>query len=210
VNQEHLEDELLQRHFDGDLRPTRATEVEQHLQACSQCNQRHRALVTLHGMVALAAEESARSVDFDALYGRIERGIREQRTPSLSERLAVWWRDLAEQRPGQVWVPAGAALAAAVVLVLVFSGDPAPPPVARVHTPAQNDEPVDDDALDVAPAPQTVSDTAPALRGGASSDSAASSSEIVQVDFGSNAGTVFEIALADGKSTPVVWINDDL
>jgi hypothetical protein len=31
----------------------------------------------------------------------------------------------------------------------------------------------------------------------------------VQVDFGSNTGTVFEIALADGASTPVVWINDE-
>jgi hypothetical protein len=39
---------------------------------------------------------------------------------------------------------------------------------------------------------------------------ATGSSEIVQVDFGGNAGTVFEIALADGVSTPVVWINDDV
>jgi hypothetical protein len=35
-------------------------------------------------------------------------------------------------------------------------------------------------------------------------------SEVVQVDFGDNAGTVFEIALAEGVSTPVVWINDEL
>jgi anti-sigma factor RsiW len=34
-------------------------------------------------------------------------------------------------------------------------------------------------------------------------------SEIVHVDFGTNAGTVFEIAMADGTSTPVVWINDE-
>ena len=31
----------------------------------------------------------------------------------------------------------------------------------------------------------------------------------VEVDFGQNAGTVFEIALENGSSTPVVWINDD-
>lgn len=36
-----------------------------------------------------------------------------------------------------------------------------------------------------------------------------SRSEVVEIDFGNNAGTVFEIALADGSSTPVVWINDD-
>jgi hypothetical protein len=34
-------------------------------------------------------------------------------------------------------------------------------------------------------------------------------SEIVHVDFGGNAGTVFDIAFADGSSTPVVWINDE-
>jgi anti-sigma factor RsiW len=196
VNQEHLEDELLQRHFDGDLRPGRAAEVKQHLEGCTVCSQRQRALVALHGMVVMAAEESARGVDFEALYAKIEHGIREQRTPSLSERLAVWWRDLAEQRPGQVWVPAGAALAAAVVLVMVFRGEPVPEPTAHhQQAPAQHEEPADE--LAAAPAPHAAA-------------SIESSSEIVQIDFGSNAGTVFEIALADGKSTPVVWINDDL
>jgi hypothetical protein len=34
-------------------------------------------------------------------------------------------------------------------------------------------------------------------------------SEISQLDFGESNGTVFEIALADGISTPVVWINDE-
>jgi hypothetical protein len=40
-------------------------------------------------------------------------------------------------------------------------------------------------------------------------DSSEAHSEVVQVDFGSNAGTVFNIPLADGSSSPVVWINDD-
>jgi anti-sigma factor RsiW len=191
VNQEHIEDELLQRRFDGDLRAGRAAEVDQHLQGCAECSARHRALQALHNMVGLAAEQSAQGVDFDALYGRIERGIREQRTPSLTERLAVWWRDLAEQRPGQVWVPAGAALAAAVALIVVFRDQPGPDPAphAQMQAPAEAE-------LEAAPAPQA---TALAMV----------SSEIVQIDFGSNAGTVFEIALADGKSTPVVWINDN-
>jgi len=198
VNQEHLEDELLQRHFDGDLRPGRAAEVKQHLESCTACSERRRALVALHGMVEMAAEQSARDVDFDALYARIEHGIREQRTASLTERLAVRWRDLAEQRPGQLWVPAGAALAAAVVLLMVFRGEPAPQQTAQhEQAPAQHDEAAGDDELAAAPAPQAAA-------------SSEGSSEVVQIDFGSNAGTVFEIALADGKSTPVVWINDDL
>jgi len=36
-----------------------------------------------------------------------------------------------------------------------------------------------------------------------------SHSEITHVDFGLNAGAVFDIAYDDGSSTPVVWIDDD-
>jgi hypothetical protein len=195
VDQEHLEDELLQRHFDGDLRAGPAAEVDRHLRGCVHCNERHRALGALHRMVEMAAENSAQGVDFDALYGRIERGIQQQRTPGLGERLAVWWRDLAEQRPGQIWVPAAAALAAAIVLVVVVQDEPAVPPAPRAstQTPAQESA---RDELQPASAP--------------GAGAAAVNSEIVQVDFGSNPGTVYEIALANGMSTPVVWINDDL
>jgi|SRR5688572_29340867 len=38
---------------------------------------------------------------------------------------------------------------------------------------------------------------------------AAGHSEVVEVDFGPNAGTVFDISLSDGSSIPVVWIDDD-
>lgn len=196
INQEHLEDELLQRHFDGDLREGRAADVNRHLQDCAQCSERSRALSALHRMVGIAAEDSARGVDFEALYGRIERGIREQRTPSLGERVAVWWRDLAEQRPSQLLVPAAGALAAAVVLLMVFRGEPAPQPAPRAHTQTPAQAPAQPE-LQPAAAPQTEG-------------AEAVNSEIVQVDFGSNPGTVFEIALANGMSTPVVWINDDL
>jgi anti-sigma factor RsiW len=196
INQNHLEDELLQRHFDGDLREGRAAEVDRHLQGCAECTARHRALGALHRMVEMAAEDSARGVDFDALFGRIERGIREQRTPGLAERFTVWWRDLAEQRPGQLWVPAAGALAAAVVVAVVLRDDPAPA-APRAHTPTQAEQTGAEQPLEPARAPavQRADEI---------------SSEIVQVDFGSSPGTVFEIALADGKSTPVVWINDDL
>jgi hypothetical protein len=31
----------------------------------------------------------------------------------------------------------------------------------------------------------------------------------VKVEFGSNAGTVFDIPMSDGSAIPVVWIDDD-
>lgn len=37
----------------------------------------------------------------------------------------------------------------------------------------------------------------------------ATHSEIMHVDYGPNAGQVFDIDFDDGSSTPVVWINDD-
>ena len=194
---DHLEEELLHRYFDGELRPARAATVMQHLERCPQCSERHRALAALRGMIDLAADESSRNVDFEALYGRIERGIREQRAPGLLERLGVWWRDLSEQRPGQVWVPA-AALVAAAVVVVVWTKSTAPvAPAPQVRAPSGAlPSPFDPGTMPPKPPPTALA--------------AAGNSEIVQVDFGGNAGTVFEIALADGVSTPVVWINDDV
>jgi hypothetical protein len=39
---------------------------------------------------------------------------------------------------------------------------------------------------------------------------AAANSEVSQVDFGQNTGTVFEVPVDDDVSTPVVWINDEI
>jgi anti-sigma factor RsiW len=194
VNDDHLEEELLNRYFDGELRPARAATVAQHLERCPECSARHQALVALRGMIDMAAEESGRNVDFEALYGRIERGIREQPAPGWLDRVRVYWRDLSEQRPGQVWVPATALLAAAAVL-LVWLNAPSPAAGPQAETGAGSSPPP---TAPVPPPPEPP--PAPAT----------GSSEIVQVDFGGNAGTVFEIALADGVSTPVVWINDDV
>jgi anti-sigma factor RsiW len=185
---EHVEEELLQRYFDGDLAPSPAASVAQHLQQCAACAQRHRALVALRRAIVQAAEDSARGVDFDAMFARVERGVREQPPPNLIERSSVWWQDRLEQRARALWMPAAGALAAAAVLLLVVrgtlpSGDDAP--IAAGGSKAGN--------------PSAAPNTAP---------EAVPGSEVVQVDFGTNAGTVFEIALDDGNSTPVVWIND--
>jgi anti-sigma factor RsiW len=192
---DHLEEELLNRYFDGELRPARAATVAQHLERCSECSARHQSLASLRGMIDMAAEESGRNVDFEALYGRIERGIREQARPGWRERARVYWRDLSEQRPGQVWVPATGLLAAAAML-LVWIGAPSQSPADPQARPRTRSVPVAPSLGAPAPEPPTAL--------------AAGNSEIVQVDFGGNAGTVFEIALADGVSTPVVWINDDV
>ena len=190
----HVQEDLLQRYFDGDLQGAPADSVSQHIATCEDCQKRHLALGELHKLILMSAETAALDMDFEAAFANIERGTRERPAPSLIERLSVWWRDLIEQRPEQLWAPAlGAAMAAALLTFVLRdggSGDgqiaaappPPPAPVVVAHAPP----PV--------PAPEPIV--------------LAANTEVEQVDFGGHAGTVYEIALADGKSTPVVWIND--
>lgn len=64
-------------------------------------------------------------------------------------------------------------------------------------------------ALQAAPAKREAVAAARSRAPLAASSTTGAHSEVVQVDFGASSGTVFEIALADGASTPVVWINDE-
>jgi anti-sigma factor RsiW len=149
----HLEEELLQRYFDNDLLADEASQVASHLAECEACAARQRSLRALRVGVGVLAEESARDVDFDALFGRIERGIAESAPRGARARTRV----------KRVWLPAMGALAAAAALVMFLQGGP----------------------------PSNAS------------------TEIEEVAFGEWGGTVFEVALADGASTKVVWINDE-
>jgi len=149
----HIEEELLQRYFDGDLVADEADKVASHLGECEACAGRLRSLQALRVGVGVLAEESARDVDFDALFGRIQRGIDESAPRGVHVR----------GRPRRIWLPAIGVLAAAAALMMFLRGGPPP----------------------------------------------SSSTEIEEVAFGEWGGTVFEVALADGASTKVVWINDD-
>lgn len=187
MNDQHVQEEQLQQYFDGELAPASAAEISRHLEHCDPCSRRHRALFVLHEAIGRAAEDSAKDVDFDALFARIEKGVQQQPAPGLAERTQVWWREQLDQRSRVLWMPAaGAIAAAAVVLLLVVRGMPTGPEIVDTES---------------APAPP---ETAPAP-----TETASSGSEVVDVDFGESTGTVFEVALDDGNSTPVVWINDE-
>ena len=194
MSDQHLTDDLLQRFADGDLSAAHAASASQHLEHCTQCTQAHARLQALHRVMLVAANHSAEGVDFEALYRRIERGTREAPEPGLLERLSLWWRELVEHQPGRLLVPAGALAIAAAVIISTRTSDPKPKEilVQRDTTTAQP-----------AQAPSTPDESANALA------MASAGSEVVQVDFGDGTGTVYEIALADGVSTPVVWINDE-
>src|SRR3954468_18199784 len=153
---DHVQEELLQQYFDGELAPTSAADISRHLEQCDPCADRHRALFALHEAIGRAAEDSAKDVDFEALFARIEQGVREQPAkgvaggalcarmeqggreqpaPGLGERTQVWWREQLDQRSRRMWMPAAGAIAAAAV-VLLLVGRALPTDVQEVSEPA--------------------------------------------------------------------------
>lgn len=202
---EHVQEDALNMHFDGELAPAEAASVERHLASCGECSKRLLSMQRLHEMITVSAEQVASEVDFDAMFGRVEQGTKVAAGPGLIERVTLWVTESLQHNPMRVWAPAGGlalAAAAAVAFVLSSSGSgvEGEHEVARRGVIAEERE-IKRDKMMVA------QNEAPKPAGEGPTESNAS--EVVQVDFGSNTGTVFEIALADGASTPVVWINED-
>lgn len=211
MSDERSTDELLMRYFDGDLSEAEAANVAARLESDADMRAKHAALSNLNKAIGANTAQVSADVDFDALYARIETGIAAdaQQTapaadaerapaPGLFERLGQFLGGLVEA-PGQLWVPAaGLAAATAVALVVSQSGTPSGGDQRSApggdETAKLPEPPPARDNSDIPPPPPPV---------------ALASSEVVQVDFGDNTGTVFEIALAEGVSTPVVWINDE-
>jgi len=180
MTHEHISDELLQRHFDGELEPGERPAVRQALSECASCNARLASLGKLQRLIRMAArdaEAAATDADFQGMFARIERAAEEPPPgtvlrPSGAARTR-WFRPA-------VMSGVGAIAVAAAVLLLVARPDSNP-----------MDENYDNDS----DGPIAALETSP--------------SEITHVDFGRNAGAVFDIAYDDGSSTPVVWIDDD-
>jgi len=192
---DHLDEEALNLHFDGELPPDRAAAAKRHLETCAECGKRLHALERLHEMVVLSAHAGAEGIDFDRVFSQVERGVRAQPPLPFFERMKTLVQELIEHRPLQVFLPATGALAAAAWLIL--STTAAPGPNASGATAEQGTEQAARRERDQGVERERMM-LAEKLE-----------SEVVQVDFGENSGTVFEIALADGASTPVVWINDE-
>jgi len=182
--QPQIDDETLQRLLDGDLNAREAKQARDVIGKSDAAAARYRSFERLHGLMQVAAEEMASGLDSDAMFRNIEAGIAKDRPGALAL-IGAWFNEFFEHR-SQVWMPmAGASVVAAAVLLTFY----APEASHESAVVSGGSEPAAVVTVAAAPAP---------------------SSAVVQVDFGANSGTVFEIALAGGKSTPVVWINDDI
>lgn len=186
-NEHDFDDDLLQRHFDGDLDSAEQAEVRAHLADCAECNTRLEALERLQRLIRVAlrhktdAASDASDVNWKGVYARIEQAAQEPEQAPVAPALrptgaarAKWFRPAVMSAAGAI------AVAAAVLLT-----------ISRAPDATLTDETFDGES------------------DGTLARLEVSHSEITHVDFGPNAGTVFDIAFDDGSSTPVVWIDDD-
>ncbi|HTU64048.1 MAG TPA: zf-HC2 domain-containing protein [Polyangiales bacterium] len=178
----HLSKEKLQRHHDGELNEQEAADVRQHLRTCAACQAELDSLERLSDMVRWSTDDTA--------------AASEQSDEAFTRMFAEIERAVSQED----------ALRTSQPNVIPLSQKRAASPFTRAM-PALG-------ALALAAAAFLVlnrSDTLP--RDGGEEQlallDAAQHSEVTAVKFGRNAGQVFGIPLADGRSVPVVWIDDE-
>ena len=191
VSTEHLTDELLQRHYDGELEYADIGRVHAHLEACADCKERVAVLERLHSLITMNANDRANEVSFDGMFERIEAGIAQGDAPQATQDgPATTGGKVISLASYRRVVPAVAAFAAAAAVLLMVTVKPS-------------------DRGRVGATPEAPEAGSQARSGAPEAAVEHRSSEVLKVDFGGNTGTVFEIAMADGSSTQVVWINDE-
>lgn len=192
----NIDDERLQRYFDGELSPEESAAVREEIASSESAAQALANLERLHALMQDASEQWAGKIDSDALYARIERDVA-QDVVHLHEdhkKDAVTDGDgtavPAEPRPAlriiegggekRVWGGVAVGLAAAAAVFLAVFAIPRDDATKSPSLPA--------------PTPQIAS--------------AHLGSEVLEVDFGANTGTVFEVQGSFGQPVAVVWIDD--
>ena len=186
----HLEEEKLHRYFDGELGDAEAEEVRRALESSEEDRARLVRLERLRTLIAVAAEESAADIASEDLFAKVSSGVESNKSRGYGQPFRVLEE---ENRPTRVeaWKLAtaaglGLAVAAAVLLFVVTEGPEAP--VVRPETPEAEVE-IAETAVTTIEGPQ--------------------GSEVEEVDFGSNIGTVFEVQGEGGEPIAIVWINDE-
>jgi anti-sigma factor RsiW len=179
MNSEHPSTERLQRSVDGDLPRGEADAVRTHVSGCAQCMRQLDALSRVGELMRVSAEHDAAQADFSGLFANIERALSMD-----SEARAVVTPLRAATRPAPSSSLRRLYRAAPALGAIALAASA----LLMVYRTDQSGD------LDETPY-EAVATTA--------------HSEVVDVDFGPNAGTVFDISLSDGASIPVVWIDDD-
>jgi anti-sigma factor RsiW len=128
-----LNQKLLERYYDGELRPDQAKQVEEALAETPALKASFEETARLGDLLRLMNEESLEDVSFNGFEARVRSGIANEKTTGVFERLRVWAADFfAYRKP--VWVPAVAVVGACAV-ALVIAPMIMEPPVQQVNPP---------------------------------------------------------------------------
>lgn len=182
--EENIEDDMVQRYLDGDLPDEEAEAVRAMLAEDADEQARLESFERLGDLLRMAADDSMALVDSDALYSRVVLGIRKATGAHRVQVVEL------QQRNRRVATAGFAALAIAAAATLVYvTSEPGGDAETATPTP---DTPPDRD-----PQHLVVIEEPP---GG---------SEVLEVDFGENTGTVFAVEGIEGEPIAVVWITDE-
>jgi len=114
-----LDDDLLQRYYDGDLTRDEERSVRAELARSESAQQRLAQLAELTELMRGPVLEAAQGLDSDALFARIQGGIQRQEALGFGERLRLIGSEWYEHKRG-VLVPAAASLAAAAAALIIL------------------------------------------------------------------------------------------
>jgi len=199
-----LEEEKLHRYFDGDLPESEADEVRQALEQSEEDRARLEQLERLRGLIAMAAEESASDVESDSLFDRIRAGIDDRKAAGYHEPFrVVEGEKRAEPAPRRhgvetwrVWGPAAAVAAVAAAVLLFFWSGQDPQQATTAATDVEPEQGTAPAEVEIEESPVATIEPP-------------QGSEVEEVDFGDNTGTVFAVQGDAGEPIAVVWINDE-
>ena len=185
-----LDDDTLQRYYDGDLTPLEASAVRNRVERDPDAQKRLAQLEQLSALLSMAGDEMGAQLDSAALFAGIQADLKRDESMGFGERFRVIAGEWTEHKRGVVVTLGGAAAIAAAALLGVFT-----PATEDADSVARNlPRPREERKVRLAEAPAQ-----PASVHG---------SQVENVDFGKNTGTVFEIE-NEGVKTAVVWIADE-
>jgi hypothetical protein len=191
-----LQDEKISQYFDGELPEDEASEVRALLERDVASKQKLEGLAHLRGLIRLAAEDMAADVDSDELFSQITSGVeRDQKEGGRGLTAIEGGKRIRGGVEGwRIAVPitVGLAAAAAILFVIWAQGEGREDYTDRRGLGHEQEGIVeihhDESSFLLVEAPQGT--------------------EVEEVDFGDNTGTVFAVEGEAGEPIAVVWIDD--
>jgi anti-sigma factor RsiW len=183
-----IDDDTLQRFYDGDLSPLEEHGVQARIESDPAAQRRLAELGQMTELMRAAADQLGSSVRSAALFAAIEGKLAQPDQTGFGARVRLVASEWLEHRRATVGpIVAATAVAAVTLLAVIKPSDPsllAPGSASSVTAPSNT--------LTAAETP------GPAIHG----------SRIEDVDFGASTGTVFELD-NQGVAVAVVWITDE-